>query len=122
MIEAVVARLGKKWLTGDRLTLHLHDTFGRAADCVKTALYLGIRSFDASVAGLGGCPYAGTPENPAPGNISTELLVSTVIAEGYETNVRMDRLREAAAFAQRVVVEARARARADAKDPAKDSQ
>ncbi len=109
LIEAVIARLGNKWLTGDRLTLHLHDTFGRAADCVKTALYLGIRSFDSSVAGLGGCPYAGTPDAPAPGNISTELLVKTVESEGYQTSVRMDRLKEAATFATRIVAEARAR-------------
>lgn len=110
VLEAVIARLGNKWLRNDRLTLHLHDTFGKAADCVKTALYLGIRSFDASVAGLGGCPYASTPEKRAPGNISTELLVRTVETEGYETNVNHAALADAARFATKIVTAARERA------------
>jgi hydroxymethylglutaryl-CoA lyase len=89
---------------GERLlTLHLHDTFGRAAECVKTALEMGVRSFDGSVAGLGGCPYASTPSKRAPGNISTETLVRTIDGEGYRTGVVMDRLSEAAAFARRIV-------------------
>ena len=61
MLEAVGRTIGTDWWTRDRLTLHLHDTFGRAADCVRAALDAGVRSFDGSVAGLGGCPYAGTP-------------------------------------------------------------
>lgn len=112
MIEAVVARLGSKWLRDYRLTLHLHDTFGRAADCVKAALYLGIRSFDGSAAGLGGCPFAGTPEKPAPGNISTELLVQTIHDDGYETNVNTSALKHAATFARTIVTNARAHAAA----------
>ncbi len=89
------------------LTLHLHDTFGRAADCVRAALDLGIRSFDGSVAGLGGCPYASRPGKPAPGNIDTQLLVRTVHAEGYETGVDLDTLAHAAECARRIVSEAR---------------
>lgn len=91
-----------------RLTLHLHDTFGRAASCVKAALDLGVRSFDGSVAGLGGCPYASTPAGRAPGNISTETLVETVHAAGYETGVDTAALAEAAAFARSIVATARA--------------
>ena len=49
------------------LVLHLHDTFGRAAACVRRGLDFGVRSFDASVAGLGGCPYAGTKERRGAG-------------------------------------------------------
>lgn len=94
-------------------TLHLHDTFGRAADCVTAALDLGVRSFDGSVAGLGGCPYASTPGKRAPGNISTERLVRTVEDAGFTTGVDMDRLAEAAAFARRVV----ARSRSAAENP-----
>jgi hydroxymethylglutaryl-CoA lyase len=95
------------------LTLHLHDTFGRAADCVRTALDLGIYSFDGSVAGLGGCPYAskklpdGTIQR-APGNISTELLVRTVHGAGFETGVDLDALARAADFAREVVARSRA--------------
>lgn len=92
---------------GVPLTLHLHDTFGRAADCVRAALDQGVRSFDGSVAGLGGCPYAGTPGKPAPGNISTELLVRTIRMAGYETGVDEAKLAQAAAFAREIVARAR---------------
>jgi hydroxymethylglutaryl-CoA lyase len=95
------------WWDAERMTLHLHDTHGRAADCVRKALDLGIRSFDGSVAGLGGCPYASTPGNRAPGNISTETLVRTVNEAGYETGVDLDALSRAADFAREVVAKAR---------------
>lgn len=91
-------------------TLHLHDTFNRAADCVKAALDLGVRSFDGSVAGLGGCPYASTPGKRAPGNISTETLVRTIHAAGYETGVDLDKLSIAADYAREIVARARASA------------
>jgi hydroxymethylglutaryl-CoA lyase len=93
-------------------TLHLHDTFGRAAECVGEALQQGIRSFDGSVAGLGGCPYASTPQRRAPGNISTETLVRRVREAGFECAVNVDRLEEAAAFARSLVSEARRSAEA----------
>lgn len=85
-----------------QITLHLHDTFGRASACVRTALDRGIMSYDGSVAGLGGCPYAGTPERRAPGNISTDLLVRTIEQAGIETRVNLDALNEAAAFARSI--------------------
>lgn len=91
-------------------TLHLHDTFGRAAECVKAALDRGVMSFDGSVAGLGGCPYASTPGRRAPGNISTETLVRTIHAAGCTTGVDLDALEVAAAFAREVVTRARAAA------------
>ncbi|MGH7241945.1 MAG: hydroxymethylglutaryl-CoA lyase [Phycisphaerales bacterium] len=93
-------------------TLHLHDTFGHAAECVRAALDFGVRSFDGSVAGLGGCPYAsktlpdGTIQR-APGNISTELLMQTVHEAGYRTNVQLEALNEAAAFAREIVAKSR---------------
>jgi hydroxymethylglutaryl-CoA lyase len=99
--------------TDAEITMHFHDTAGRAAECVRAALDLGVRSFDGSVAGLGGCPYAsktlpdGTIQR-APGNISTELLVQTIHDAGYRTNVDLDKLREAAAFAREIVAKSRA--------------
>jgi hydroxymethylglutaryl-CoA lyase len=92
-----------------RLNLHLHDTFGRAAECVCAGLAAGVRSFDGSVAGLGGCPYASTPGKRAPGNISTELLVRTVQEEGYTTGVRAAALETAAGFARDIVAASRQR-------------
>jgi hydroxymethylglutaryl-CoA lyase len=83
-----------------QITLHLHDTFARAASCVRAALDAGVRSFDASAGGLGGCPFAGTPTRRAPGNIATEILVDAVHSAGFRTNVDPDRLREASAFAR----------------------
>lgn len=108
MLEAVRRTLGAEWWTAERMTLHLHDTFGRAGECVKAALDAGVRSFDGSAGGLGGCPYASTT-NPdgtakrAPGNISTDLLVRTVHAAGFTTGVNLDRLAEASAQARLMV-------------------
>ncbi len=80
-------------------TLHLHDTFGRAAACVRAALDRGVRSFDGAAGGLGGCPYATVAGRRAPGNISTELLVRTVREAGFETGVDEAALAEAGRFA-----------------------
>lgn len=77
------------------LVLHLHDTTGTAAACAREALRHGIRSFDASAGGLGGCPYASTPERRAPGNIATRALLDAIEAEGFAHGV--DRAKLAAA-------------------------
>jgi hydroxymethylglutaryl-CoA lyase len=74
-----VARAVEPGLT----TLHLHDSNGRALDNARAALSLGVRSFDASAGGLGGCPYA----PGARGNVDTAALVAAVEAEGYATGV-----------------------------------
>ena len=74
-----VARAVEPGLT----TLHLHDSNGRALDNARAALSLGVRSFDASAGGLGGCPYA----PGARGNVDTAALVTAVEAEGYTTGV-----------------------------------
>lgn len=95
LLEVVLPRLGKSTL----VTLHLHDTQGRAADCVAAALAMGVRSFDGAVGGLGGCPYASTPGRRAPGNIATETLVATVEQAGYRTRVDRARLVEAGRLA-----------------------
>lgn len=86
-----------------RTVLHLHDTFGRASECALAALDWGLRAFDGAAAGLGGCPYASTPGNRAPGNIATETLVRTIHAAGYVTGVDLAKLGEAAEFARAAV-------------------
>jgi len=104
VLEAVQARIEK--VDGAWITLHLHDTFGTAADCVKAALEMGVTSFDGSAGGLGGCPYATTSDGKrAPGNISTELLVRTVEDAGYTTSVRRDALKQASEFAAGLIAE-----------------
>lgn len=106
MLRAVIKEidgLAANRLGHPRLTLHLHDTFGRAGDCVRAALDLGLRSFDGSAAGLGGCPYASTPAARAPGNIATETLVRVVHDAGFATGVDLDLLRRAASHARTIV-------------------
>jgi hydroxymethylglutaryl-CoA lyase len=100
-------RFGTRWLSPEAFTLHLHDTFGHASACVRTALTLGVRSFDSSVAGLGGCPYASLPGKPAPGNISTETLVNTIRQAGLATRVDSAILADAAAYARSIVAASR---------------
>lgn len=85
------------------LTLHLHDTFGTAGACVERALELGVRSFDGSAAGLGGCPYASVEGKRAPGNIATETVAEIAERMGYETGVDLDLLREAGVYARSIV-------------------
>jgi hydroxymethylglutaryl-CoA lyase len=77
---------------GDRLTaLHLHDTRGLGLANVLAGLEAGIRSFDAALGGLGGCPFA----PGALGNIVTEDLVYMLEAMGLRTGIDLDRLLEA---------------------------
>ena len=72
-------------------TLHLHDTNGQAIACVRRGLELGVRSFDASAGGLGGCPFA----QGAPGNVATEVLLSAVKDAGFESGVDAQRVADA---------------------------
>jgi hydroxymethylglutaryl-CoA lyase len=77
---------------GDRLTgAHFHDTRGLGLANVLAALDVGIRSFDASLGGLGGCPFA----PGASGNIATEDLVFMLESMGLDTGIDIDRLIEA---------------------------
>lgn len=77
-----------------KLALHLHDTYGQAIGSVYAGLEAGIRCFDASVAGLGGCPYA----KGATGNLATEDLVYLLHSGGFSTGVNLDALVEAGEF------------------------
>ena len=77
----------------ERLALHLHDTYGRALGNVEAGLDLGVRTFDASAGGTGGCPYA----PGAPGNLATESLVGLLDRLGFEHGVDADRVVAAAA-------------------------
>src|SRR4051812_18625600 len=82
-----------------QLALHFHDTRGTALANALVGLELGIRDFDAAVAGLGGCPYA----PGAAGNLATEDLVYMLQGMGIETGVDLDRLIEAGRVAEAVV-------------------
>lgn len=70
--------------------LHCHDTYGQALINIYAGLEDGIRVFDSSVAGLGGCPYAAG----ASGNVATEDLLYFLQGEGFETGVDFDKIVE----------------------------
>ena len=81
------------------LNLHFHNTRGTGLANVLTALELGVADFDASVGGLGGCPYA----PGATGNIATEELIYMVEDMGVATGVNLEAMIGAAAEAEQIV-------------------
>jgi hydroxymethylglutaryl-CoA lyase len=75
-------------IPADKLAGHFHDTYGQAVSNAWTAFQLGVRAFDSSVGGLGGCPYA----PGAKGNVATEDLVYLFERAGVSTNVDLAEL------------------------------
>ena len=71
-----------------KIALHLHDTYGQALANILVGLQHGIRTFDSSVAGLGGCPYA----PGASGNVATEDVVYMMDGLGIDTGISLDEL------------------------------
>ncbi|MEC9291433.1 MAG: hydroxymethylglutaryl-CoA lyase [Pseudomonadota bacterium] len=72
----------------EKVAVHMHDTYGQAMANILASLDLGVRVVDASVAGLGGCPYA----KGASGNVATEDVVYMLQGMGFETGVDLDKL------------------------------
>lgn len=93
MLDAVLGEVPAGQLAG-----HYHDTRGRALDNIEVSLEKGLRTFDAAVGGLGGCPYA----PGAKGNVDTLAVASMLAHKGYETGLDIDRLADAAACALRL--------------------
>jgi hydroxymethylglutaryl-CoA lyase len=83
----------------EAVAMHMHDTRGGALANIVAGLEMGIRTFDASVGGLGGCPYA----PGAAGNVATEDLVYMLHGMGIETGLDLERLVEAAKAAESIV-------------------
>ena len=78
----------------DEVSGHFHDTYGQALGNVYASLEVGVHRFDASVAGLGGCPYAAG----ATGNVGTEDVLFLLDGLGIETGVALDGVIDAAAY------------------------
>ncbi len=78
---------------------HFHDTYGQALANIYACLEMGIHTFDASVAGLGGCPYA----KGATGNVATEDVVFMLNGLGIQTGIDLDALVDAGAFISEVL-------------------
>ena len=89
VVDAVASRISI-----DQIALHFHDTRGTALANVLAAMDLGVKTFDASAGGLGGCPYA----PGATGNLATEDLVYMLTGLDIETGVDLAALRQASAF------------------------
>jgi hydroxymethylglutaryl-CoA lyase len=83
----------------ERLAGHFHDTRGQALACIDVALANGLRVFDASVAGAGGCPFA----PGAAGNVSTEAVCDLMARKGFETGIDGAVLGEASAYLRQLL-------------------
>jgi hydroxymethylglutaryl-CoA lyase len=94
ILEMVLAEIPR-----EKIAMHMHDTRGTALANVLVGLELGVRDFDASVGGLGGCPYA----PGAAGNLATEDLVYMLHGMGVRTGVDLERLWEAGKVAESIV-------------------
>lgn len=89
VLDAVLARVPL-----EKVALHFHDTRGMALANVLEALSVGVRTFDASAGGLGGCPYA----PGASGNLATDDLIYMLDGLGIETGVSLSALSKASGF------------------------
>ncbi|AYQ28283.1 hydroxymethylglutaryl-CoA lyase [Polaromonas sp. SP1] len=89
MLEASARRVPVSRLAG-----HFHDTYGMAIANIAASLEMGVRVFDSSVAGLGGCPYAAG----ASGNVATEDVIYLLHGMGYETGIDLRKIAEAGRF------------------------
>jgi hydroxymethylglutaryl-CoA lyase len=89
MLQAVAKRVPLQQLAG-----HYHDTYGMAVANVFASYVFGLRAFDASVGGLGGCPYA----KGATGNVATEDVVYLLHGVGADTGIDLDALVDCAAW------------------------
>ena len=94
LCERLVAAFGPS-----PIAMHFHDTRGTALANVVKALDVGVRSFDGSAAGLGGCPYA----PGASGNLATEDLLYLLHGMGYETGVSLEAVIEASSYLADVI-------------------
>ncbi len=90
MLETVLLRTPVNQLAG-----HFHDTHGGAISNIAVSLERGIRCFDTSIAGLGGCPYA----PGAAGNVSTESVAAFLADQGFKTGLDLQKIAKAAQFA-----------------------
>ena len=92
-VQAAMERALKHFPVAE-ISGHFHDTYGQALANIYACLQMGLHTFDASVAGLGGCPYA----KGATGNVGTEDVLFMLNGLGIQTGIDIDKLVDAAAF------------------------
>jgi hydroxymethylglutaryl-CoA lyase len=97
-VQAAMARALKHFPLVE-VSGHFHDTYGQALANILASMQMGIHSFDASIAGLGGCPYA----KGATGNVATEDVVFMLHGMGINTGLDLDALVDAGAAISQVL-------------------
>lgn len=90
MLDAVL-----QFVPAEKLAGHYHDTLGNALANISASLEKGLRTYDAAIGGLGGCPYA----PGAKGNVDTGAVVSMLDSLGFTTDIDSRKLKDAAKFA-----------------------
>ena len=88
-----------KTLGAKKLAMHFHDTRGTALANVLSSLECGVRTFDSSSGGLGGCPYA----PGASGNVATDDLIYMLESMGIKTGINLSKQIKASEFVQRIL-------------------
>ena len=86
-VEYLLKIILDNW-SSELFALHMHDTYNMAAENITIGLGMGIRIFDSSAGGVGGCPYA----PGASGNISTETVLRVCNEQGFDTGIDVDKL------------------------------
>jgi hydroxymethylglutaryl-CoA lyase len=94
LFDAILATIPAEKIAG-----HFHDTYGRALDCIRASLDCGVRVFDSSVGGAGGCPFA----PGAKGNVATHEVVQMLEAEGHSTGINLRALQKATIFIETIL-------------------
>jgi hydroxymethylglutaryl-CoA lyase len=98
-VHDLLDALERAGIAADRVGLHFHNTRGTALANILTAMQLGITEFDASIGGLGGCPYA----PGATGNVATEEVVHMLHDMDIDTGIDLRKLLAAGRVAQEIV-------------------
>ena len=93
-IQELIAALLDRGVTGDKIAVHFHDTYGQALANALAAMELGVTTIDASAGGIGGSPFA----KAAAGNLATEDLLWMLQGLGIETGVDVAKVAEAASW------------------------
>jgi hydroxymethylglutaryl-CoA lyase len=86
-------------IPAERIAGHFHDTYGRSLDCIRASLDRGVRVFDSSVGGAGGCPFA----PGAKGNVATHQVADMLEAGGFTTGIDARALQESTNFMERIL-------------------
>ena len=97
-VEYLLKIILDNW-SSELFALHMHDTYNMAAENITIGLGMGIRIFDSSAGGVGGCPYA----PGSSGNISTETVLRICNEQGFDTGIDIDKLKIAGEYIQSII-------------------